>query len=532
MSRSIRFVFLFAFLTSQVLIVSCGGGNGPVPPSSIHSSPTVIQTQYGALRGVATGNLYAFRGIPYAAPPVGNLRWKVPQAPTAWKGVRDASKFGNVCPQINYNGQLVGSEDCLTLNVFVSQKKSGKKQPVMIFLHGGGNARGDAQSAPFDAPPLATKGVVVVTLEYRVGMLGFFANPQLTTEGGGASGHYGLMDIIAALTWVQQNIAAFGGDPQHVMLFGQSAGSYDIQMLLAAPAAQGLFAVAGMESNVIPGGQLPSFSSVETADQGFVAAVGCSSAADVLSCLRAVPADTIVNLGFSWPGGPGIGSTFLPRDPFVDLQQNGSPVPLMIGSTREEWAGVSDNPNTPLNTTGYSNAIHQRFDPVGPTVASQVLSLYPAGAYSTPAYALIAVDSDYNMTCEVRTVARAAAGTNRKPVWRYLYVHDFENDLALKTLGAFHTSELYFIFGNYDPVSAPNLGVTYTPTAAEQTFSQDLMGYWTRFADTGDPNGSGAVTWPMYDPSADSMLQLDDTFLSINGYHNPECNYLVTLPQP
>ena len=185
MRLSIRFVFLFAFLTSQVLIVSCGGGNGPVPPSSIHSSPTVIQTQYGALRGVGNRKSLCLPRHSVRRSSGANLRWKVPQAPTAWKGVLDASKFGNVCPQINYNGQLVGSEDCLTLNVFVFHKKNPQEAARDDIFHGGGNARGDAQSAPFDAPPLATKGVVVVTLEYRVGMLGFFANPQLTTEGGG-----------------------------------------------------------------------------------------------------------------------------------------------------------------------------------------------------------------------------------------------------------------------------------------------------------------------------------------------------------
>jgi len=153
-------------------------------------------------------------------------------------------------------------------------------------------------------------------------------------------------------------------------------------------------------------------------------------------------------------------------------------------------------------------------------------------SHSTPEYALIAVDSDYNMTCEVRTVARVAAGPNLKPVWRYLYTHAFENDTALNASRAFHTAELYFIFGNYDPVSPPFAGGNYTPTPAEQVFSGDLMGYWVRFAGTGDPNGSGAVTWPMYDAATDSMLQLDDTFLAINGYHNPQCDFLVTLPQP
>jgi para-nitrobenzyl esterase len=503
---------------------------------NIKSTPTVVQTKYGALRGVEASNLIAFRGIPYTTPPVGNLRWKAPQPPASWKGVRDASKFGNVCPQINFSGQLVGDEDCLTLNVFVSQTPPSQQQPVMVFLHGGGNSRGDAQSSSFDAPPLASQGVVVVTLEYRVGILGFLVTPELTAEGGGSSGDYALRDMVAALTWVQQNIAAFGGDPQHVLLFGQSAGSFDIQFLLAAPAAQGLFSAAGMISGAVPLASnttwLLSFSAAQTGSAPFVTAMGCSAAADVLACLRGVPATTIVNyrgpLGFP---AYGFGSTFLPVDSVAYLQQHGSPVPLLIGSTSEEYTLVRDDPAVlgTVDLAGYTTAIHQRFDPVGAGVADQVLSLYPAASYDTPFWALVAADSDYQITCETRGTARATAGANRQPVWRYIYTHRFENDFSLNGLRAGHTTDLYFIFGNFNLVVAiPN----YMPTPAEMTFSQTLMGYWTRFAATGNPNGAGAVAWPQYDANTEGMLQLDDTFVAINGYHVPQCTYLETLTQP
>jgi len=500
---------------------------------NIASTPTVAQTQSGPVRGVTTGNLIAFRGIPYAAPPVGNLRWKAPQPPASWTGVRDASAFGNVCAQIYGNGQFAGSEDCLVLNVFVSQTPASQSQPVMVFLHGGGNQSGDTQytPTPLDAPPLANQGVVVVTVEYRLGMLGFIAHPLLTSEGGGASGNYGLLDMIAALQWVQQNVAAFGGNPKQVMLFGESAGSYDVEYLLAAPAAQGLFAVGGMESSTRVAGQTPSFSSVEASGQTFASDLGCATATDVLACLRAVPVETILNLPNNYLYGPGVGSTFLQADPFTLLQQQGPPVPLLIGSNREEWS-LNDNPNAQMDSTAYAAAIHQRFDPYGAGVADNVLSLYPASAYATPAYAVIAVDSDFNETCKVRTVARAAAGANHKPVWRYLYTHAFENDPSLAADGAFHTAELFFLFGNFDDSQQPGGGIVYTPSAADLAFSQGMMGYWTRFAGTGNPNGGGAVTWPQYDPTTDSMLQLDDTFVALNGYHNPQCDYLVTLPQP
>ncbi len=419
-------------------------------------------------------------------------------------------------------------EDCLTLNIFIGQPAQSQKLPVMVFFHGGGNGRGDTHQPPFDTPPLATHGVIAVTAEYRLGLLGFFANSLLTTEGGGSSGNYGLLDMIAVLSWVRQNIVAFGGDPAHVMLFGQSAGSFDVQALLFAPAAQGLFSVAGMESNAITNGQLPTLAALEALDQPIVSLLGCGSATDVLACLRTIPADVIVSNQNTVPHRvPVIEPRVIPVDPFVALQQNGSPVPLLIGSTREEAAGFKDDPNTPLDTTGYTTAIHTEFDPFGSGVASQVLTLYPASAYDTPEYALIAVDSDFDVTCEVRTVARAAAAANRPPVWRYLYTHRFENDAALNAFRAFHRAELFFVFGNLQVING-----AYTPTAAELTFADQMMGYWTRFAAAGDPNTSGATQWLRYDATTDTMLQLDDTQIVINGYHNTQCDYLTTLPQP
>ena len=524
----------------MLLFISLADG-GRVSASPSHDcdhNDTIVCTRSGKIQGVIEGDLRAFRGIPYAAPPIGNLRWRPPEPPLDWKGVRDATTFGNVCPQINFNGQLVGNEDCLVLNVFTSVTTPDHKQPVMVFLHGGGNQRGDSQQPPFDSPPLATHGAVVVTAEYRLGILGFLANPLLTAESGGSSGNYGLLDMIAVLSWVKENIVHFGGDPKRVMLFGQSAGSFDIQMLLAAPSALGLFSSAGMESGAIPSPSsaswLPSAAVADAASAPFVAAMGCSQATDILACLRGVPADTLVNYfqQFPFTTGPGFGSNFLPVDSFTALQQHGSPVPLLIGSTREESTGFIDDPNSPLDPAGYSTEIHSEFDPLGVGVTNQVLAIYPASAYDTPEYALIAVHSDYYITCEVRNVARVAAGPQRPTICRYLFTHRFENDASLNPLRAFHTAELYFVFGNFQLISAPNLGVMYTPTAAELTFSNDMMGYWIRFAATGNPNGTGATQWLAYDATDENMLELDETFTPLKGYHVPQCNFLSTLPQP
>jgi len=496
---------------------------------NIASSPTVVVTQSGAVQGTVQGSILAFRGIPYAAPPTGNLRWRPPQPSANWSGVRNATSFGNICPQPDGNGGVQGDEDCLVLNIFVGLPASAQALPVMVFFHGGGNTAGDAHQAPFDLPPLANQGVIVVTVEYRLGALGFLALSQLTAEDGVSSGNYGLMDQIAALTWVQQNIAAFGGDPTHVMMFGQSAGAGDTEALLTSPLAKGLFSAAGMESGASHSAELDTLAQAEAKDAAIVSLLGCGSAADVLACLRAVPAATIVTNQSALPHVPGVMEPrVVPADPLVVLGQNGSPVPLLIGSNREENAAINDDPTVtpPLTEAGYEAEVHAEYDPLGAGVANEILTLYPAGSYDAPIYALIAVDSDSLLTCPTREVARAATGATRPAVWRYLFVHRYENDATLNLYRAFHRAELFFVFGNVHP-NDPN---GYVPTAAELTLSLQMMGYWTSFAATGNPNGAGAVQWPAYDPTTDAMLQLDDTFVTINGYHNPQCDYLATLP--
>ena len=518
-----------------------GNGQTASQPFSVSIKGTTAQTQSGTVQGVFAGNLLAFRGIPYAAPPVGDLRWKAPQPPVSWTGTRSAATFGNVCTQLDANNLPFGSEDCLVLNIFVStQTPHGQKQPVMVFIHGGGNRTGSTHRPFMDAPLLASQGVIVVTVEYRLGLIGFFAHTLLDAEGGGSSGNYGLMDQIAALAWVQQNISSFGGDSTHVMVFGQSAGSFDVQALLASPLTHGLFSAAGMESSALLHGQTLGLADLETLDTQLVSALGCNTASDVLACLRAAPAFDIVSNNPNIPFLPSglisrslvIEPHALPVDPFDVLQQNGSPVPILIGSTREEEsAGTSaDDPtvNPPLTEAGYEAALHADFDQFGASVEPQVLNFYPAASYDPPVYALIAAESDAFDITPVRNVARAAAGPSRPPVWRYLYTHRYENDPTLNALRAFHTAELPVVFGNLQIV----LGSPYNPSTVELAFSQQMMGYWSRLAKNGDPNGSGAVQWPRYDASTDATLQLDDTpstLVVINGYHNQQCDYFSTL---
>lgn len=511
---------------------------------NIESSPTIAVTQSGAVQGVVEGNFLAFRGIPFAAPPVANLRWKPPAAPASWDGIRPATQFGNRCPQTDFNGGVQGDEDCLTLNIYSTNPPASSKQPVMVFFHGGGNTLGSAQDPPWDlVPPLAGHGVIVVTAQYRLGLLGFLANPLLTTEGGGSSGNYGLMDMIAALQWVHDNIAEFGGDSTRVMMFGQSAGSANVQALLASPKAnaQVLFASAGMESGVIPGNLLGTgVADAYPTYANLAKLVHCDTAPAVLVCLRGVPANTMVltellpnEFGFI---GFNLEPSVLPEDPFNKLQRLGSPVPLLIGSNRDEAADLEDpNSQPPLDQTGYTNLIHNQFDPLVAGIGEKIISLYPVSPVvfdTTPRYTHIDVETDYNFTWETRNLARAVAGPQRKAVWRYLFTHQYETDAHLTARRAFHTAELYFVAGLV-PGSVRTVyydGTQYIPNAAEGTLSNEMMDYWARFAATGDPNGGAATQWLPYD-AAENILQLDDTISNVpSGYRNAQCDLLSTVP--
>jgi para-nitrobenzyl esterase len=532
-----RMGYLGLSILALISLANCGGGSNMMttPPQCVNTATTIC-TRYGQVQGNLEGSLRAFRGIPFAAPPVGSLRWKPPVPHASWQGVRSAVAFGNMCPQTNFASGVMGNEDCLYLNVYTSNPPPTTPQPVMVFFHGGGLALGSTQDAPYvPTPPLAGHGVVLVTAEYRLGLLGFYASTLLTTEGGGTSGNYGLMDSVAALQWVHDNIAGFGGDPSRVMMFGQSAGAVSVQALLVSPLAQGLFARAGVESSALSANALgTSIADIYPLYAPFPGLVGCDTATDVLACMRAVPADTVV-LTQQMSQFPYISINLdpvvIPVDPFTKLQQQGSPVPLLIGSTTEEATGLGVDPTMILTEAQYEAAIHTQFDPFGSKVAATVLNLYPASAYTptpSPTYANVAVQTDVTVTKDTRNLARAVTGAGRPAVWRYLFHHWYENDSFLNQLRAFHTAELPFVFGNLNTIYYTQ--TSYIPTAAETALSTQMMDYWAQFAAAGDPNVPGATPWLSYDTVNENILEIDDTSGTINGYNNPQCDFLSTLP--
>ena len=513
-----------------------GVGGGTPPPPSCVSTATLVCTQYGQLQGADEGGYRTFRGIPFAAPPVGDLRWRPPAPPAKWQGVRSATTFGNRCPQVGRNGATIGDEDCLTLNVYAANPPASSKQPVIVIIHGGGNRAGSAQDAPWnDVTPLAGHGAIVATVQYRLGLLGWLVNPLLTAESPQAtSGNYTLMDLIAALKWVHDNIAEFGGDPARVAIVGHSAGSLNVQALLASPAAAGLFSAAVMESGLLRGGLIGT--TIDNAYRWYAdvpAAVGCDTATDVLACLRAVSAATLVQSGPNSldTGWVNIDPVVLPEDPATKLKRLGSPVPLIIGSNSDEEAYDNTVFAPALDASGYAAAIHRQFDALAPGAGDTILSLYPASDFTNPNYALDNVETDFWVTRDTRNFARYVSGAQRAPVWRYLFTHVYENaapqDAPLSASRAFHGAETFFVTGNFRSLAT---SVTYVPSSAELALSNAMMDYWVALATSGDPNGVGAVPWLPYDAASENIQQLDDNIVTLaGGYRNAQCDFMTSL---
>jgi para-nitrobenzyl esterase len=495
-----------------------------LPSAAVASCLVTIDS--GDVQGALVGQTCRYLGIPYAGSPAGNGRWKPPTVVASFGGLLHAdvappSGFGPMCPQpmvVNGVTTVVGKEDCLNLNVYGPAVRTSPL-PVIVFLHGGGNrmASNRAAGVSLDGAYLAEHGsVVVVTINFRLGALGWLAHPSLDAESG-TSGNYGILDQIAALEWVQRNVAAFGGDPGRVTITGQSAGANDVGVLLASPSSKGLFATVLIEA----AGELdqPSLPDYE-ANVGLdvVNKLGCAGATDVPACLRAVPAATIVK---TVPGSGGLaGSTYGPVVDGIVLPQNvqqtakegaHNHAPLIIGGTDKESSFPGFVPlsgiDTPADYEAAVDALFAGISVLGQPVADQVLTLYPVSAYETPRLAFVAVTTDYRWICPARRLARAVSNSQKEPVYRFLFTHAQSSPAAANALGAYHTEELMFIFHTFaSGVSGP-----FTPTPEELTLSEEMMGYWSRFAATGDPNGGDALTWFVYGKNADNCAASSST---------------------
>jgi len=494
----------------------------------------VVQTSAGKLQGVHDGVADEWRGVPYARPPVGPLRWRPPEAAQPWSGTRSATQFAPECAQPHFDeqGQVTGaegSEDCLYLNVFVPRTASpSSRLPVMVHLHGGSNSA----FAPYhDADAFVRRGVIVVTVAYRLGMFGFVGHPALSAENGGASGEYGALDQIAALRWVHDNIAAFGGDPGRVTLFGFSAGSFDTAALMASPLTRGLIHRAAVQGVYWYGltGIFNDMAEAERLGSEISAHTGCDGAGDVAACLRGLSPDELMRdvdaaVGFldlqPWTGG-----MVLPKSPLALMTDSPPRIPLLIGTDREEdvtlmgLAGVDEISNT--------DWIRRSNEVVGTNLGSKARSLYPPASYdNSRKWALVALQTDAGRACPTRRLARATVPS--APVFRYLDTHRYQNDPFLGSLRAAHVLEDPFLWGNFSLF--PGFVDGYQPTDGERALSARMTDYWANFARTGDPNGGTLPAWPRYDTDRERTLALDETSSQLERYHAQECAFMDALP--
>jgi len=474
-------------------------------------------TESGLVIGAATDGINQFLGIPYAAPPMGDLRWRPPKHFGLFHGfLLDATQFGSACTQPGG----IGSENCLFLNVFTPQLKldhDGHGLPVMFWIHGGGLI--DGSSTPYNPIELVKRGVIVVTINYRLGFLGFLAQSAIDAEGH-LSGNYGLMDQQFALKWVRRNIAGFGGDPNRVTIFGESAGGQSVYAHLASPLASGLFRGAIAESGSYAEFQ-DYFSNVITLAQGettgsttvpsgaaIADSVGCTN--QTASCLRAVPAATMVAQE-PFPLYPFVDGTLLTQTlgaAFASGEFN--QVPVIAGTNHDEYrlfvaTGYDLVGNPILTSTEYDTAVNSLW---GPTLAPAVLALYPFNSYPFGGEALGASGTDGVFSCPARNVDQALS----KLVPTYAYEFNDENapppqsafgGLLTFPLGAYHSAELQYLFPGIDV-----FGLRVSLSPEQKRLSHAMVGYWTQFAKTGNPNSAGEPTWSPYSTSTDEFQSL------------------------
>jgi para-nitrobenzyl esterase len=469
------------------------------------SAGPVVRTADGAVRGMSTSAADEFLGIPYAAPPVGPLRWRPPQPAAPWAGVRDATAFAPHCAQsASPFGQASTSENCLFLNVFTppGAARGNRSLPVMVWIHGGALVTGESND--YDPTKLVSNGTIVVTINYRLGALGFLAHPALASHSGGPSGDYGLMDQQAALRWVQRNIGQFGGNRRNVTIFGESAGGLSVLSQLASPGARGLFAKAIVESGAYNLTQAP-LATAEAAGEAFATSAGCAS--QTAACLRSLPVSTILANQTASGYTPDIDGQVLTQSIGTALASGQfNRVPVIDGTNHDEWrlfVAESELEGAPVTAANYQDMIASTLG-VSPTIAAAIAAQYPLSAYPSPSVALGAVGTDAIFACPALTVDNSVS----KYVPTYAYEFNDENapELFLPPVsfpyGAAHASELQYLF------DLPNATFPSALTAPQQQLAASMRQYWTNFASRGFPSSSGQPLWPRFDSVNQRMISL------------------------
>ncbi|MEV7038403.1 carboxylesterase family protein [Amycolatopsis sp. NPDC051061] len=510
--RAVAAVIALAGLaTSGVASSVAAAPGGTAAEDSARPTSTIVETTNGTVRGRAQTGYDEWVGIPYAADPTGDLRWTAPQSAARWSGVRDATRFSHRCAQGSgwdpgYEKPTL-TEDCLSLNVYRPQGAKGKL-PVLVWIHGGGFTGGAGQDT--DPRKFAEQAnAVVVTVNYRLGALGFLNLPQLRQESADGPGNFGLLDQQAGLRWVQANIARFGGDSRNVTIAGQSAGGTSVCAQLASPAAKGLFSRAIIMSG---GCGLQSAEAGEQASQAFVGELGCANATDLLGCLRAKPAAEIVAAQQRAGVRPSIGGRAFPADPATAVATGKfNRFPVLLGQVNSERALTTfqnyDYAGKPITGAQYDALVRSTYG----DDADEVLAEYPVTKFATPGIAWTTVQNDSTsytrqvlfgqLSGFVPTYAYEFAESDT-PHFVSIYLIQQKSQTArdFPFLGATHVDDLGYLW--------EYLGQTLPYSDDQLELSDQMIRYWGRFSATGNPNGSGAPQWPAYHPAAGQVMSL------------------------
>lgn len=483
---------------SLLLLSSCAENGGAVKPKVAATPSSIVDTPLGQVEGIAQGTLNVFRGMPYAKPPTGSLRWKPPVSVDPWAGVKMAKSFGPACiqptrtvPSIYANDISPTSEDCLSLNIWAP--KEVKNAPVFVWIHGGALVSGSSKEPSYDGKKLAEQGMIVVSINYRLGVLGYLALPQLSAESDqGISGNYGLLDQMEALRWVNKNIVAFGGDPSNVTIAGESAGALSVMFLMSAPDAHGLFSKAIAQSGyMISAPELKASrfgqNSAETIGSYIATQVGAKN----LDALRAMDAQKIVE-GAAAAGYfplPTVDGKVLMRQ-MVDVFDRGEQarVPLLAGFNSGEIRSLTSlAPPAPKKSARYESVIRSRYLDLG----DEFLRLYPSSDMQESIYATTR-DALYGWTAERLMTKQTEIGQAA-----YLYFFDHGYPAAKHAdLHGFHASEIPYVFGTFD--RTPALWPKNPDTPEEHSYSDAMIQYWSNFAKAGKPSADNRPDWPLY----------------------------------
>ncbi len=481
---------LIAALIMIIGVAACSA------PSTVS---TMVEVAGGTIEGVEENGIFSFKGVPFAAPPVGDLRWKSPQPVVPWEGVKKADKFAPGPMQDTVFGAALGgvqeiSEDCLYLNVWTGAKQADEKRPVMVWIYGGGFGIGMTSTPTYDGTNFAKKGVVLVSVAYRVGPMGFLAHPELSAESGAGSGCYGIQDQIAGLKWVKENIANFGGDPSNVTIFGESAGGIAVSMLTASPMAKGLFHRAISESG---GSMTPPRASLKQAEEqgkDYLSKLG----ADDIKAARALSAEEIQKntqgMGSFWPVADGATIATNQYELFEKGEFNDTPI--LVGTNSDEGGLFV---NQPITSEAFKKRIQSQYS----AGAEAILEAYP---HATDAEALRS-NKDIMRETAFAWPTWAWATLQSRNGKSKAFVYYFDHRTPMSPDGAGHGSEIAYVFGNLASMGPLGAG---SDTPEDKALSEMIQSYWINFATNGDPNGPDLPEWPAFDEKEQMVMFINE----------------------